>query len=511
MLRKPCFLLVPCQIKLIPLLLASVVAVACFSKVPEPPTVNSNSAFPAPQIEAFAPLEISELPGDVDRCDRIKELVAERGATYEKWGLMVVSLEDGRGICGMNASGLFTPASIQKLLTSAVALEKLGADFSVLTSVYSKSAPANGKINGDLILYGRGAPDFGKPGMKTLVADLKSKGIKAVAGNIVGDESHFKGSGLGDGWTWNEAQWYYGAEASALSFEKNRVNVKVRSGKPAVDSRFVKVDGTLKPVESIEAFGLKRKLGTNEVYVWGNGRNFDARIAVSDPALFTARVFKERLERNGITVAGKAVTSDWTNPADLTGMSQLASVESEVLVETIREMNKDSVNIYAELMIRAIGKRLGAEAPDKDPKMTMLRGDDLAGAAYLKKWMLEESLASGSVAIHDGSGLSRLNRVSPEAVVRTLIHAAKRPYSKSFVDSLPVAGRDGTLRNRLRRFAGRVFAKTGSIKYANSLAGYLIVGDETLAFTIICNDETEREDSSATIDAIIGELMNADR
>lgn len=489
-------------------LLTSFLAISCVSQKKENEAAEPVSPISVSQVEAASPIEISRSPRDIARCDRIKRLVVQREADYEKWGLMAVSLNDGRAICALKPRDLFSPASIQKVLTAAVALENLKPDFNVRTSVYAGVPARNGRIEGDLTLYGRGAPDFDGAAMTKLIGDLKREGIVSVAGNIVGDESYFKGDGLGDGWTWNEAQWYYGAEASALSYERNQVNVRIRGGVPSVDSDLIRLEGSLKPVESVEAIGLRRKLGRNEVYVWGNGTNLDARIAVNDPARYAAGIFKEQLLKNGISVDGEALSADWTNPADPEELKELASVVSEPLFTTIRRMNKDSVNIYAEFLIRAIGRKFGSSAPDKDPKITALRGNDLAGAAYIKKWIGEKFPAASRIAIHDGSGLSRLNRISPEILVRILIHAAKSPYQKPFTDSLPVSGRDGTLKYRLKRYSGRVFAKTGSVQYANSLAGYLNAADESIAFAIICNDETERNDSTATIDAIVAELLD---
>jgi len=165
-------------------------------------------------------------------------------------------------------------------------------------------------------------------------------------------------------------------------------------------------------------------------------------------------------------------------------------------------MNKDSVNLYAELILRTLGKKFGKEAPDDDPKMQKLRGDDAAGAALIKKWLTEHNVSTEEIAIHDGSGLSRLNLITPEAFGRALIYASQSNFAEVFQSSLPVSGTTGTLRNRLNNVRGKVLGKTGSITYINSLAGYAISPHETLAFVVICNNETRKADSSVVIDSI---------
>jgi D-alanyl-D-alanine carboxypeptidase/D-alanyl-D-alanine-endopeptidase (penicillin-binding protein 4) len=281
----------------------------------------------------------------------------------------------------------------------------------------------------------------------------------------------------------------------------------VKNGKPKADSDFVELTGDLQPVESVEAIGVKRRLGTNEVHVWGNGSNLNARIAIANPPLFASRVFKEILENNGIVVEGKTTYAGWAHPALGESSVELAFVESAALSELTKTMNKESVNLFAELMIRTLGRSYGKSAPDTDPKMNMLRGDDNAGAAVIQKWLADNNISSNGTAIHDGSGLSRLDRITPELIVRVLALASQSGYSKSFTESLPVAGRNGTLSGRLKSVSGKIAAKTGSVQYVNSLAGYANRGSETFAFAIICNDETIRKDSSTTIDRIVSRIV----
>ncbi len=473
----------------------------------ERPATNSNQPgfdLPSTTIELAKPLETSSDPADLALCKEIAKTSASTDFPKSRWGIIVIGLSDGRVVCGQDAQGLFIPASIQKLITSAVSLDRLGGDYRFRTSVYAKKKiKKNGNLDGDLILYGRGSPDLSDKEIRDLVSQLKRKGLKRVKGNVIGDESYFTGDGLGDGWTWNSVQWYYGAAASALSVNDNQLRITVENGKPKAGRSFVELTGELKPVESIEAIGVKRELGTNKVYVWGNGKSLNARIAVNNPALFAARILKENLEKNGIRVSGGVKSSDWKNGRLKTrSADELASVESRALSDIIYKMNKDSVNLYAELILRTLGRKYGDQAPDADPKMQILRGDDSAGASVIKKWLRENDIADGEFAVHDGSGLSRLNLISPETIGRVLVFAAQSKFTGAFRKSLPVAGESGTLRGRLTNVRGKVIAKTGSITHVDSLAGYARSDRDTYAFAIIVNNETGKAGSGKTIDQI---------
>ena len=499
-------------------LISALSLTACFNS---PPNVETNQntpvevQIPDSNINLTKPLEISQKPEDVALAEKINELIEKSEFANARWGVFVVSLKDGRVLAARDAQKLFTPASVQKIITSVVALDKLGADFRWQTKIYTRENIENGLLNGDLILYGQGAPDLSGEGIQNLVNQLKAKGLQKIKGNIIGDESYFTGDTIGDGWAWNELQWDYGAEASALSINKNLVNVSLQEdGKPRVEpaTDYVELSGAVAALQNSEpdSVGLKRGLGNNKIYVWGEGKNLDVRVAVENPALWSAKILKDALVKNGIAVEGDAKSADWQaeNKFNPENAAELASVESQTLGEIVRRMNKDSVNLYAELILRTLGKRFGAEAPDENPKTRKTRGDDAAGAAVIKKWLAENGASfQETETVKDGSGLSRLNFVTPETVGRALIAGNQIKAAEVFRNSLPVAGTDGTLRGRLGNVSGKISGKTGSIMYVNTLAGYAKRADETLAFVILCNNETRKADSSVLIDAIASILI----
>ncbi len=482
----------------------------------QPDQKTASFSVPAPDVNLSKPLQISTRAEDAALCGKINQTVEQSEYANARWGVFVVSLKDGRIVCGRDARQLFNPASIEKTLTAIVALDRLGADYRFKTSALAANQPdADGNLNGDLTIYGTGAPDFDGERMDDLIEQLRAKNLKHIKGNIVGDASYFKGAVIGDGWTWNDLQWHYGAEAGALSFRENQAAVYMGTdGKAATSTDYLHLSGEIKPTEKgqTQAFGVERGLADNELYVWGNGDNAYGKIAVHNPALWTAKNFKDALIKKGIAVDGDTKSVDWKteNRVDAAGLKELAAVESKPLSELVQRMNKHSINLYGELFLRVLGKKFGDEAPDESRQIQELRGDDAAGAALIKKWLREKNVAVEDIQIHDGSGLSRLDFVTPEAFGRALLFAAKSNYGQVFADSLPIAGTDGTLGGRLGNVKGKILAKTGTITFVNSLTGFAQAKeDEIYAFAIIANNITHRNDGARIIDRIASSLIES--
>ncbi len=480
-----------------------------------PASNEADFSVPGSTINLAKPLVISPRAEDIWLAKRIDDTIEQSEFANARWGVFVVSLKDGRVVVGRDARKLFNPASIEKTLTSIVALDKLGADFRWRTSVYGATNIENGILDGDLTLYGRGAPDFDEAGLQNLINQLAAKNLKEIKGDIVGDESYFEGDDIGDGWTWNDLQWHYGAEAGALTFDENTADVFMKDGTPAASTDYLQVSGRLEPkqADKPEAFGIKRGLADNQIYVWGSGDKLGGRVAVHNTALWAAKSLKEALEKRGIKVGGAAKSVDWKSVERLDAEKavELASVESKTLAEVVRRMNKNSVNLYAELLVRTLGKRFGDTAPDESRQITELRGDDSAGAAVIRKFLRENNVAADEIQIHDGSGLSRLDLVTPESFGRALIFAAQSRFSDIFTGSLPIAGTDGTLGGRLGNAKGKILGKTGTITFVSSLAGYAQAANgEILAFAIIGNNITRNQDAARLVDRVALALIETD-
>jgi len=448
-----------------------------------------------------------------------------------RWGVSILSLTTGKEIYGRNANQLFIPASNMKIYTTGVALDLLGSDYRWRTSAYSATQPdAAGTIKGDLILYGRGAPDLVARARKDhndgslaqLAENLYERGIRQVNGNVIGDESYFRGETLGDGWPWTDLQWYFGAEASALTVNDNETELSVMppekgNSPPEVKVSdpvdYVSIENRMSVVKSGEklTIGIHRDPADNRVRVWGEfplgGRGFGARLSIHNPSLWAARLFLKALQDRGITVQGTAQNRDSRVPKnerfDPSAAIELAFVSSKPLSEIVKETNKASINLYAELILRTLGRERGnmvstAEHAGRE------RGDDEAGLEVIRLWLSRAGISTAGLALHDGSGLSRLNLVTPESLARVLISLSKTGAGPVFQESLPISGRDGTLGGRLGKVGDRVSAKTGALTYTTSLSGYVTGAEgEMLAFSILCNDQTARASATRIIDQIV--------
>ena len=486
------------------------------------------SATPAPDaVKAKSPTApISQQPADVTLAREIDRAIDTSDLTRARWGVFVTSMNDGRVLCSRNGDKLFTPASNMKIYTTAVALDLLGADYRWRTSVYADKQPdAGGVIDGNLTLYGRGAPDLdtnSKGGLVSLADQLYQRGVREVRGNIIGDESYFRGELYGLGWQWNDLQWYFGAEPSALTVNENSVELTIAPANKVGSSAMLTLNRganyfhltnhttTAEPAATT-TIGINRGLSDNELLVWGDfpvgGRAFSAFLSVPTPARWAATLFKEALIARGIKVEGEARSRDFrvaeSDKFDPQKVFEIAQENSAALSEIVRHTNKESDNLYAELILRTLGKERGASAPDPDPRKNRERGDDEAGTAVVRSWLDRNGVSIDDLAIRDGSGLSRLDLVTPEATARLLVAISRTNSATAFHDSLPIAGRDGTLGGRLVREAGRVFAKTGTLTYDHSLSGYAVTPDsEVLAFSIFCNDASGQSNPVRVIDQI---------
>jgi D-alanyl-D-alanine carboxypeptidase/D-alanyl-D-alanine-endopeptidase (penicillin-binding protein 4) len=487
---------------------------------------------PARTANPSTSITVSNSSSALELGRKIDREIDEGEFARARWGVFVMSLRDGRVLYARGGDRTFAPASNMKVYTTAVALDSLGVDYRWRTSVYADAEPdKSGTIAGDLTLYGRGAPDLSsitekeesKSSLDQLADELYRRGVRRVRGDVVGDESYFRGDPLGDGWLWNDVQWYFGAEVSALSINGNEINVAVTpSAKPDVtasiklkpETSYVQIKNDTNTTErgAPVTIGITRGLSDNEVRVWGDfpigGRVLGAHLSVHQPALWAATLFNETLKKHGITIEGKIRAVDARDNGkgariDPTRAVELASLTGKTLSQIVHSTNKESINLYAELILRTLGKERGAAAPDPDSKKMRTRGDDEAGVAVVRQWLQSHGIPADALSLHDGSGLSRLDLVTPEVTVRLLAQMTQLPSAGVFRDSLPVAGRDGTLKFRLRSAGSSLVAKTGTLTYINSLSGYATTADgEPLAFSIICNDETTPEPSTRAIDAI---------
>ena len=435
------------------------------------------------------------------------------------WGIEVRSLRSGKRLYSLNAQKNFKPASTLKLVTTAAVLDALGPEARLKTSVESAGRlDSAGRILGDVYLVGRGDPGLScRPSagraaaFEELAQALRAAGLRRIEGRLIGHEGLFRGERRGADWSWEDLVWSYGAEVSALSLDENVALLTVaageRLGDPVVVDRSpvssyyrVVSTATTSPAGDKSDLALSRASGSNVIRLSGThpaGAPAEVLpVALEDPARYAATVFAEVLEASGIRVAGPVETSSDPLPP---GVRVLAARDSEPLSEILKAVNKPSRNLHAEILLRLLGSYVKGE------------GSTDAGHAALQDFLTRAGVRSEAWALHDGSGLSRSDILSPAGLVDLLVAMDRHRYARPFRESLAVAGLDGTLENRMRGTpaAGRILAKTGTLRHVSALAGYASSrSGERLAFALLLNHHTASGlEANSAIDAICGLLV----
>lgn len=448
-------------------------------------------------------------------------------------GVKVVSLSSGKVVFQQNSEKYFMPASNMKNFTVATALEKLTPDFRFVTTVYSSSAPdSSGSVKG-LRVFGRGDVSVSDTfndgdkfkGIDKLADAIVAAGVKRVDGDIVGDETYFTGSPVSGSWEWDDLQFYYGAEVSALPLNDNAQTISVTPGPVGYPCtvKFVPFNPIVRITNSCitTAAGTQRtlavgkKVDQNIVEIKGNlpaGNNgFNGFVSVSRPAQLFVAYLKQRLEAKGVTVSGqtRAVNIRSQVPADLN--TEIAKLESPPLSVVAARTMKPSQNMYTETLLWTLGEFRRARSATPDGRVPTQNSPDL-GLEEVKSFMREIGVPEDGIIQHDGSGLSRHNLITPDAVVQLYTYMGKQSrYSQAWRDSLTIAGVDGTLANRFRgtKGANNVRGKTGTIDQVSALSGYLTTtSGQQLVFSIVVNGVNENQNRVRLIDDIVLDLVN---
>ncbi|MEG5016406.1 MULTISPECIES: D-alanyl-D-alanine carboxypeptidase/D-alanyl-D-alanine endopeptidase [unclassified Microcoleus] len=434
-----------------------------------------------------------------------------------RWGILIQPLSSTTTLYSRDAQKYFIPASNAKLLTTAAALQKLGADFRIKTSVYSGE-------NGSLYVAGRGDPSIAEAQLKSLAQQLKQRGISQV-NQLIGDDSYFQGSAVNPNWEWEDAQAGYGAPINSLIFNQNAIDLLLSPQALGQPLKVTFVEAKLANQWQLQNNSVT--VAQNESEFIEIGREFDrpiirvggqlkvgaepesAYVAVVNPANNFLQYFQQALAAEGIPVKQALVASASRNLNQ-----ELATVESPPLAELVRETNRVSNNLYAEVLLRLLGKvtdkmPLPQTLTDKMPVPQEDTGE--MGLKELKTVLTQLGVNPNSYRLADGSGLSRHNLITPEALVQTLRLMANSPAASIYRQSLPIPGEKGTLKNRFNVTPNRVIlqAKTGTMSGVSALSGYIEVPNyEPLVFSIIVNqsDLSTAKMRSATDEIVL--LLN---
>jgi serine-type D-Ala-D-Ala carboxypeptidase/endopeptidase (penicillin-binding protein 4) len=455
---------------------------------------------------------------------RAEALLGTSPASKGEWGLLIADAESGETLYEQNADKYFVPASNMKLFTTALALAKLGPDYRFHTTLETRGAISSaGVLDGDVMLVGRGDPnlsnrkfpyelkeEFVGPPEKALVelADaLVSKGVKEISGDVIGDDSYFPRERYPNGWEIDDMVWEYGAAISAIVVDDNTVSLTLTPGEqagnpvqasvtPATPDFIVENDLTTSAADAKSDLTLTRDPGSNLVVVKGSlpARSSPRKLilAIEEPAQHAAAILKRMLEERGVKVAGAAKARH--APAEPGGDPLvLAEHVSVPLGNTVKLVNKISQNLHTEMLLRTVARQGGTWATPED--LMKVPADFYAAAG----------IDPSDVIQTDASGLSRHDLVTPRAIVTLLSFAQKQSWFEPYYASLPVAGVDGTLEDRMKNTpaAGRIHAKTGSVEHVRTLSGFAETpGGWRLIFSFLSNNQGGKSHEAA--DALTG-------
>ncbi len=453
------------------------------------------------RIVRFSP--VRELQADLDGILSAPEI----GNAHV--GISVLSIENGEYFYRKNDVRNFIPASTQKIFTTSTALDFLGKDFRFITRWYlDGDIMPSGEFIGNIIVRGAGDPSMSQffyPEPLDILTEaavkLDSLGIRVVRGNIIADDSYFDDAVYGTGWQIDDVPYSYSAQISALSINDNSIDILAvpgqSMGEPAKirivpENSYIRVVNNVTTADAAEptiivpyreqSENMIELRGKIPVQLKGGAEPFHINTTVNNPPLFFLHLFKQALEKYGIRVRGSLISvDDWNERITYSDMQTFYEHISPPLSDIVAVINKFSHNLGAEMLLKTIGKESSGI------------GSAAKGIEVVKRYAIRQGIAAESFTMVDGSGLSRLNLLSPRAECGLLSGVYRSPNKEEFWLSFPVPMAQGTLRNRMLHTRAEKYtrAKTGSMNNVSGIAGYIITRDgEPLAFSILVNGFT---------------------
>jgi D-alanyl-D-alanine carboxypeptidase/D-alanyl-D-alanine-endopeptidase (penicillin-binding protein 4) len=417
------------------------------------------------------------------------------------WSVNIQSLQHKETLFSSNSFRMLTPASNQKLLTTAAAAERLGWDFRYTTRIYATgSIDANGGVNGDLIVVSDGDPTINPRHPERWGAfddwgrQLAARGIRQVNGYLIGDDNVFEEPGWGLGWSWDDIVFGYGAAVGALQYNENQVELMIGPGLEAGARAIISVspsgsglivDHQVTTAATGEPSRVTLMRPPNSVLLTVSGQvaigssPIIEHAAVDNPTQVYLNTMRTAFARHGVHIERTPLDIDDVRMRpDMSNATLLIEEQSPPLADIVDVALKWSRNIYADTLLLSM-------SPEGLPKSWA------GGLAAAQETLTAWGVPAESYLARDGSGLSRYDYLSPDAVTALLTYLwSDQKHIEKFRAALPVFGVSGNVANRLKDTpaSGRVWAKTGSMSQVRSLSGYLMTLDEEpLAFSILVN------------------------
>ena len=451
----------------------------------------------------------------------IDRLFASKNLSAASYSIYAIDANTGVTICETSQKSLST-ASVMKLMTTAVALELLGPDYTFSTSLYYSGVidPQTGILNGNLVLKGGGDPAFFSSFFKehysscfaNWVSQLKKWGIKRVKGNLILDLSSLENATIPGGWCWDDIGNYYGAGVSSLTFSDNLYDIHFSSPESVSKKTTIKNIYPEIPELKIDNKVLSSARTGDHTIVFGapgstsqviegtiptNQSDFVVKAATPDPPLLAGRTFLRELRAEGIGISGVITKTS----SEVAGSKALIGNQlSPPLKDLIVPLNKESLNLFAEHLLLEIGRRSTGE-----PFVSK-------GIEAYHLFCKNKGIDTVGFFPADGSGLTRSNALTARTLVETMKYMYDGKNGVYFFDALPIAGVDGTLRNSFKGtpLEKNMKAKTGSMARVRSIAGLMKTkSKKNLLFAILINNfDLTSSETTKLLESILMSFYN---
>lgn len=453
----------------------------------------------------------------------LKEILAESDFKNADVGFYAIDNNSGEIITSYHAEKSFLPASTQKLVTTATALEFLSPDFQFKTTVQYSGYIDTVKhiLHGNIIIKGGGDPTLGSKYfdetknaqfLSSWINEIKKLHIDSVAGAVIADATIYDYDIVPITWSWNNMGNYFGAGANGLSVFDNYYTIYFNSS----DS-IGKIPEIVKIEPNIPDFIFDNQVESDSVkydnvYIYGapysdirylrgeiplSKSNFGVKGSMPDPAYFCAYILEQKLKNKGIRFKEKATTLRLSGNR-ISDRTTITTTKSPKLSEIIKQTNTHSINLFAEHLLKQIGFKL-FETTETENVVKLI----------VKFWK-EKGIDVQGMYLYDGSGLSRHNGITPVQMVSILTYMKNSsPYFNDFYNSLPVAGETGTLKKMFKEkiSKGSLRAKSGTVDRVKAYAGYVTsVSKRDIIFSMVINDFSC---STRKAKAELERLMNA--
>jgi len=442
----------------------------------------------------------AELPATV--VDALKQA----GIPQANVAVYVQAVESNSPILSHNADKSMNPASVMKLVTTHAALDLLTPNYRWKTEVYKDGRVKNGVLDGNLIIKGYGDPNFKAQEFWRLLMSLQQAGMKEIKGDLIFDKSYFDKS-AGVRHTFDDETWRaYNAEPSAFlvngrntsfrfvatetnvivsqEFELPEVQIvnKIKLSQGACGEWRNNLGYTVKPLEN------KAIVTFNGTFSPDCGERY-LELSVFDDEKYAFYTFRKLWRELGGKFNGKMKLQDTP-----TGAVKVLEQVSDPLGYVIRDINKWSNNLMARQLLLTIGAEKNG-APATETK----------GVSAINTWLLGRGLNFNELVVENGSGLSRIERISAEHLGRMLVSAYNSPVMPELMASLPILSQDGTVKKRLNdsQSSGRAHLKTGSLDGVSAIAGYEIDANNHRHILVMLVNHAKAAASKNAQDALI--------